>query len=60
MQDVALSFLGAPDLRDLNISDGQQLARLKKFFEGIFITFTHREGKKKIGSIVPHAQTGNV
>ena len=53
MPEVALSFLGTTHPRALNLREGPELAKLKKFFKGIFITFTHRKGRKKIESIIP-------
>ncbi|KAN0075335.1 Piwi domain containing protein [Tylopilus felleus] len=56
MVEVAMRFMGAQlHPRVLNLSEGPELARLKKFFKGVLITFTHRKGKKKIESIVPRA-----
>lgn len=55
MPEIALSFLGTTHPRALNLSEGPDLAKLKKFFGGILVTFTHRKGKKKILSIVPRA-----
>jgi len=55
MPEVALSFLGTTHPRALNLNEGPELAKLKKFFWGILVTFTHRKGKKKILSIVPRA-----
>ncbi|KAF8436955.1 Piwi domain-containing protein [Boletus edulis BED1] len=56
MPEVALNFLGSTHPRDLNLSERDpKLAKLKKFFSGIFITFTHRKNKKKIQSIIPQA-----
>lgn len=54
MIEVALGFLGSTNPRSLHLSDGQDLAKLKKFFKDVFVTFTHRKSKKKIESIVPH------
>ena len=53
MPEVALGFLGTSHPRALNLSEGPELARLRKFFKGILITFTHRKARKKIDSIVP-------
>ncbi|KAG8217323.1 putative argonaute-like protein [Butyriboletus roseoflavus] len=53
MPEVALGFLGTTHPRALNLNEGPELSKLRKFFKGIFITFTHRKGKKKIESIVP-------
>lgn len=53
MPEIALSFLGTNHPRALNLTEGPELARLRKFFKTIMITFTHRKGKKKIESIVP-------
>ncbi|KAN0097871.1 hypothetical protein V8E55_002317 [Tylopilus felleus] len=39
--------------RVLNLSEGPELMRLKKFFKSVFVTFTHHKGKKKITLIVP-------
>lgn len=55
MPEVALSFLNSNNPRDLNMSEGPNLAKLKKFFSGVLVTFTHRKGRKKIDSIVPRA-----
>lgn len=53
MPEVALNFLGTSHPRALNLSEGPELLKLRKFFKGIFVTFTHRKGKKKVESIVP-------
>lgn len=53
MPEVALGFLGTTHPRALNLNEGPELSKLRKFFKGILITFTHRKGKKKIESIVP-------
>lgn len=55
MPEVAVKFLRANNPRALNMSEGAELSKLRKFFKGVFITFTHRRGKKKIESIVPRA-----
>ncbi|KAF8558461.1 Piwi-domain-containing protein [Imleria badia] len=55
MPEVALSLLGTNHARSLNLDEGANLAKLRKFFKGVFVTFTHRKGKKKIESIIPRA-----
>ncbi|KAH0830397.1 hypothetical protein J3R83DRAFT_1791 [Lanmaoa asiatica] len=55
MQEVALGFLGTTHPRALNLNEGPELSRLRKFFKGIWITFTHRKGRRKIESIIPRA-----
>ncbi|KIJ60652.1 hypothetical protein HYDPIDRAFT_43184 [Hydnomerulius pinastri MD-312] len=56
MPEVVLSFLGTSDSRALRIDESHlDWPRLKRFFKSIFITFTHRKGKKKINGLVPRA-----
>ncbi|KAF9228654.1 Piwi-domain-containing protein [Gyrodon lividus] len=56
MPEVVLSFLGTSHPRALNIDDhSPEWPKLKRFFKSLFVTFTHRKGRKKITSLVPRA-----
>ncbi|KAF9239655.1 Piwi domain-containing protein [Melanogaster broomeanus] len=56
MPEVVLSFLETQNPRALNIDDQHQSWRkLNVFFKSLFVTFTHRKGRKKITKLVPRA-----
>ncbi|KAI5983814.1 Piwi domain-containing protein [Pisolithus albus] len=55
--DVALALLGQPHVRALRLTESSpDFRKLKSFFKGVFIGFSHLKGKKKkIQQFVPDA-----